>query len=97
MELHVLPKANGAAQNLSSIRITEQFDNPKGDDNIVEVPIDGMNIHQSTEVSIPEPGEKTRRSQHRSREYVQLAALYYCLFRMRTSLQSSNLFTETVW
>lgn len=84
MELHVLSSATGAsAQNLS-IRTTEQVNNPKDDNSIPEVPIDGA-VQQSTEVSVPELGEGARRSQHRSREYIQLAALHYCLFRMRAS------------
>lgn len=97
MELHVLSSATAAsAQNLS-IRNTEQVNNPKGDNSISEVPIDETTtVQRSTEVSVPELGEETRRSQHRSREYIQLAALYFCLFRMHALSNNFNLFTEIV-
>ncbi|KAE9403957.1 MFS general substrate transporter [Gymnopus androsaceus JB14] len=83
MELYVLSNATGvSAQSLSRLRTAEQFDNPKGDDSIAEVPI-GAPVQQNTEASMPEPipaSEEAGRSQHRTREYIQLAALYWCLF-----------------
>ncbi|KAE9403958.1 MFS general substrate transporter [Gymnopus androsaceus JB14] len=81
MELHVLSNAAGvSAQSLSRLRTAEQL--PKGDDSIAEVPI-GATVQQNTEASIPEPiaaSEEAGRSKYKSREYIQLAALYWCLF-----------------